>query len=57
LYKENRDLVTPKKIKTKKILWHKISEEMKLQNYNVSAMQVENKYKSLEQAYKNVITQ
>ncbi|XP_067212690.1 uncharacterized protein [Linepithema humile] len=34
-----------------------ISEEkMKSQGYNVSAIQVENKYKSLERSFKNVIT-
>jgi len=29
---------------------------MKLQGYNVSSIQVENKYKSLERSYKNIIT-
>lgn len=56
LYKETKYLVTQRKIKTRKILWQKISEEIKLENYNVSAMQMENKYKSLKRAYKNVIT-
>ncbi|XP_011640638.1 trihelix transcription factor GT-2-like [Pogonomyrmex barbatus] len=56
LYKENIDLFVQRKIKTKKILWQKISEKMKIQGYNVSAIQVENKYKSLERSYKNVIT-
>lgn len=56
LYKENIDLVTQRKIKTKRILWQKISELIKLRNYNVSAAQVENKYKSLERSFKNVKT-
>ncbi|KAL6254117.1 hypothetical protein P5V15_014738 [Pogonomyrmex californicus] len=51
LYKENIDLLVQRKIKTKKIL-QKISEKMKMQSYNVSAIQVENKYKSLERSYK-----
>ncbi|XP_067216807.1 uncharacterized protein [Linepithema humile] len=56
LYKENIDLLAERKIKTKKILWKKISEKMQLQGYNVSALQVENKYKSLERSFKNIKT-
>ncbi|XP_011700955.1 PREDICTED: uncharacterized protein LOC105457789 [Wasmannia auropunctata] len=56
LYKENRDLLGQRKIKTKKIMWQKISDKMKLQGCNVSSVQVENKYKSLERAYKNAVT-
>ncbi|KAL6252103.1 hypothetical protein P5V15_015082 [Pogonomyrmex californicus] len=48
-------LLVQRKIKTKKIL-QKISEKMKMQGYNVFAIQVENKYKLLERSYKNVIT-
>lgn len=47
IYKDYKDLVAPRKIKTKKIMWQKISEKIKLQGYNVSTLQVENKYKSL----------
>lgn len=56
LYKENRDLLTKRKLKTKKMLWQKISNIMKEKGYNVSIAQVENKYKSLEKSYKNALT-
>lgn len=54
LYKDYKELVAQRKIKTKKIMWQKISEKMTLQGYNVSTLQVENKYKSLERSYKNI---
>ncbi|KYN22248.1 hypothetical protein ALC57_05359 [Trachymyrmex cornetzi] len=54
IYKNHVNLVAQRKIKTKKIMWQKIAEQMKSQGYNVSILQVENKYKSLERAYKNV---
>jgi len=53
--KKRKHLVIERKIKTKKVLWQKISEEMKLENYNISAMQIENKYKLLKRAYKDVM--
>ncbi|RLU22219.1 hypothetical protein DMN91_006600 [Ooceraea biroi] len=56
LYKDKKDLVSLRKIKTKKILWQKISEEMKINGYNVSCIQVENKFKSLERSFKNIVT-
>ncbi|XP_011883732.1 PREDICTED: uncharacterized protein LOC105570890 [Vollenhovia emeryi] len=56
LYKEKINLVSTRKIKNKKILWQKIAEEMSTQGYNVSNIQAENKFKSLERSYKNMIT-
>lgn len=56
LYKEKRDLLTKRKIKTKKMVWKNIADEMKINGYNVSCLQVENKFKSLERLFKNVIT-
>lgn len=56
LYKEKRVELENRKIKTKKIMWQKISELMKVKGYNVTTLQAENKYKSLERSYKNVIT-
>lgn len=53
LYKEKR--VANRKVKTKKIMWQKISEIMNLKGYNVTTVQAENKYKSLERSYKNTI--
>lgn len=56
LFKEKIHLLTTRKIRNKKALWQKIAEEMKIQGYNVSNIQTENKFKSLERAYKNMIT-
>lgn len=56
LYKEKIHLVMTRKIRNKKVLWQKIAEEMNIQDYNVSNIQTENKFKSLERAYKNMIT-
>lgn len=54
LYKEKVDLLECRKIKTKKLLWKKISEDMELKGYNINDVQVENKFKSLERQYKNM---
>lgn len=48
LYKEKRELLINRKIKT-------ICENMKSHGFNVTTMQVENKWKSLERSYKNMI--
>lgn len=47
--------MTTRKIKNKKVLWYKIAEEMNIQGYKVSNIQVENKFKLLERSYKNII--
>ncbi|KAL6430575.1 hypothetical protein ACFW04_006876 [Cataglyphis niger] len=56
LYKEKEHLLTTRKIRNKKTLWQKIAEEMNMQEYNVSNIQVKNKFKLLERSYKNMIT-
>ena len=56
LYKEKRNLLINRKIKTKKILWQKIKEDMQEFGYNLTLLQIENKYKSLERSYKNMVT-
>lgn len=56
LYKENNDLLTNRKIKTKKLMWQKIKENMQKHGYNLTLLQVENKYKSLERSYKNMMS-
>lgn len=52
--KQNLIYLQQEKLKTK-ILWQKISEEMKMQGYNASNIQAENKFKLLERSYKNMI--
>lgn len=56
LYKEKSNLLINRKIKTKKVLWQKIREEMQKFGYNLTLVRVENKYKSLERSYKNMVT-
>lgn len=51
-----KDAITHQKIRIKKILWRKLSEALQSHNYNASAAQVENKFKSLERSYKTMIT-
>lgn len=55
LYKEKQDLLRNRKIKNKKMLWEKIRENMQKHGYNITLVQVENKFKSLERSYKNMI--
>ncbi|XP_025161497.1 putative uncharacterized protein DDB_G0293878 [Harpegnathos saltator] len=56
LYKEHKELLATRKIKTHKLLWQKIAELMQSHGYNTTVSQVENKFKSLERSYKNMIT-
>jgi len=55
LYKDKKELLTNRKIRTKKILWEIMSKNMKIKGYNVTTTQLENKLKSLERS-KNMIT-
>jgi len=55
LYKEKRELLINRKIKTRKMLWQTICENMKSHGFDLTIMQVENKWKSLERSYKNMI--
>lgn len=56
IYKEMNKLFKNRKIATKKMLWNKITVQMNSKRYNVSVIQVENKYKSLERSYKNMMS-
>ncbi|XP_024893695.1 uncharacterized protein LOC112468644 isoform X2 [Temnothorax curvispinosus] len=56
IYKCKKDLVSARKIKTYKLLWRQIAEDMGRNGYSVSPLQVENKFKSLTRSYKNMIS-
>lgn len=56
IYKEKIDLLINRKIKTRKVLWERIRQIMQSHGYNATATQIENKYKSLERAFKNMVT-
>lgn len=56
LYKEKREAVTNRKIRNLKKMWAIITEEMNAIGYNVTAVQAENKMKSLNRSYKNMIS-
>jgi len=55
LFKEKREDVTNKKIRNLKKMWETIATEMTINGYNITALQAENKMKSLNRAYKNMI--
>ncbi|XP_066591103.1 putative leucine-rich repeat-containing protein DDB_G0290503 [Prorops nasuta] len=55
LYKSKKELISTRQIKTLKHLWKLISKEMNYHGYQLSPLQVENKYKSLERSYKKMI--
>lgn len=54
IYKEKLELWTNCKIKTRK-MWEKIRTNMQSKGYNITTIQIENKYKSLERSFKNMI--
>lgn len=54
LYKTKKPLVETGQIKTLKLMWRQISDEMAKYGYNLTTIQVENKWKSLDRMYKNV---
>lgn len=56
IYKRKRDLVNTRKIKTYKLLWKNIAEDMSRSGYLVTPLQVENKFKSLTRSYKNMVS-
>lgn len=45
-----------RKIKTYKLLWKNIAEDMSRSGYLVTPLQVENKFKSLTRSYKNMVS-
>lgn len=56
LYQENRKFVSSRKLKTLKAMWIHIANTMTKSGYNVSPLQVENKFKTMERAYKNMVS-
>lgn len=56
LYREMRELVSTRKIKNIKAMWKCITDKMQNSGYDVTALQVENKWKTLERQYKKVIS-
>ncbi|GLV32926.1 hypothetical protein CBL_09012 [Carabus blaptoides fortunei] len=52
-YKENKILVEQRKIKTMKKMWEIIQDKLQSFGYTFTSQQCENKWKSLERAYKN----
>lgn len=57
MYRKKLDLLSSKKLRTRQFIWKKISEEMRIAGYNVSPLQVKNKYKTMVRAFKKTITQ
>lgn len=55
-YKQKRKLVESRKIKTLKTMWAEISKEMNSNGYCVTKVQVENRFKTLERAYKGTVS-
>ncbi|XP_043483445.1 uncharacterized protein LOC122511939 [Leptopilina heterotoma] len=51
-----KNLVSQRKLKTLKHMWKLISEEMAIHNYHITATQAENKMKTMDTAYKNMIS-
>jgi len=49
-------MVSDRKIKNLRIMWQLISQELKEVGYIVTPLQVENKFKTLERAYKNMMS-
>ena len=51
-----KELVASRKIKNFKDMWKRIADEMKNSGYDVTVIQVENKWKTLERQYKKVVS-
>lgn len=54
-YKIKRDLVKNRKLKNMKLGYQEISKSLQEQGYSVSPLQVENRFKTLKRAYKNML--
>lgn len=54
-YKEASQAVSARKIKNKVKMWEVIAEKMTEHNYKITALQAQNKFKSLMRTYKNVM--
>lgn len=55
IYKDKKLQVASRKIKTLRLMWKAITTEMNEMGYNVTPVQVENKFKTMERAYKLMI--
>ncbi|KAL0105254.1 hypothetical protein PUN28_016718 [Cardiocondyla obscurior] len=54
-YKEKKELVRNRKLKNMKRAYQEIAKSLMENNFNVSPLQVENRFKTLKRAYKNMM--
>lgn len=54
-YKLKRELVKSRKLKNMKLAYQEISKNLQDNGFNVTPLQVENRFKTLKRAYKNMI--
>ncbi|XP_014475949.1 PREDICTED: uncharacterized protein LOC106745145 [Dinoponera quadriceps] len=54
-YKLKRELVKNRKLKNMKLAYQEISKNLQENGFNVTPLQVENRFKTLKRAYKNMI--
>ncbi|XP_026829458.1 uncharacterized protein LOC105274499 [Ooceraea biroi] len=54
-YKLKRELVKNRKLKNMKLAYQEISQSLQDNGFNVSPLQVENRFKTLKRAYKNMM--
>lgn len=54
-YKLKRELVKTRKLKNMKLAYQEISQSLQDNGFNVSPLQVENRFKTLKRAYKNMM--
>lgn len=54
-YKLKRELVKNRKLKNMKLAYQEISKNLQDNGFNVTPLQVENRFKTLKRAYKNMI--
>lgn len=54
-YKLKRELVKNRKLKNMKVAYQEISKSLQANGFNVSPLQVENRFKTLKRAYKNML--
>ncbi|XP_020291051.1 stress response protein nst1-like isoform X2 [Pseudomyrmex gracilis] len=54
-YKQKKELVKNRKLKNMKVAYQQISQSLQKNGFNVSPLQVENRFKTLKRAYKNMI--
>jgi len=54
-YKLKKELVKSRKLKNMKLAYQEISQSLQDSGFNVSPLQVENRFKTLKRAYKNMM--